>query len=138
MPYEIAMDVFGSDKPDTRFEMYTLPIGYYPTLSDASLDKVLVDENASTVEWMVTPAAIAEGLDVNVFATQTIDYVRITEKNQYSWLAESVLTLPLGLKLDSSLPGGVQPGDIVWLSRRQAEGADHGGPRRQGTHDSSL
>jgi aspartyl-tRNA synthetase len=68
IPYEVAMDIYGSDKPDTRFEMYTLPIGYYPTLSDASLDKVLMDENQSTVEWMVTPAKLADGVDVKALA----------------------------------------------------------------------
>lgn len=47
-----------------------------------------------------------------------IDYVRITKENQFSWPSDSVLTLPLGLTLDSTLPGGVQPGDVVWLSRR--------------------
>lgn len=26
--------------------------------------------------------------------------------------------MPLGLTLDSSIPGGVEPGDVVWLSRR--------------------
>lgn len=64
MPYDVAMDVYGSDKPDTRFEMYTLPIGYYPTMSDESLDKILMDESPSTIEWMVTPKAWAEALDV--------------------------------------------------------------------------
>lgn len=42
----------------------TLPIGYYPTLSDNSLDKILLDQNPYTVEWMVTPAAQAAGLDI--------------------------------------------------------------------------
>lgn len=68
MPYDIAMDVYGSDKPDTRFDMYTLPIGYYPTLDDASLDKILVDQRPSTVEWMVTPAKWAQGIDIAKFA----------------------------------------------------------------------
>jgi aspartyl-tRNA synthetase len=68
IPYEVAMDVYGSDKPDTRYEMYTLPIGYYPTLSDASLDKILMDENQSTVEWMVTPAQFANAMDVKTLA----------------------------------------------------------------------
>lgn len=44
--------------------------------------------------------------------------MRITPENQYTWLADSVLTRPLGLTMDSSLPGGVQPGDVIWLSRR--------------------
>jgi aspartyl-tRNA synthetase len=26
--------------------------------------------------------------------------------------------MPLGLTLEPSIPGGVQPGDIVWLARR--------------------
>lgn len=77
MPYDVAMDVYGSDKPDTRFEMYTLPIGYYPTLTDESLDKVLMDQNASTVEWMVTPASIAQGIDVNALAGSS-QFVRST------------------------------------------------------------
>lgn len=41
----------------------TLPIGYYPTLTDESLDKVLLDQSQYTVEWMVTPAAQAKVLD---------------------------------------------------------------------------
>lgn len=41
----------------------TLPIGYYPTLTDESLDKVLLDQSQYTVEWMVTPAAQAKALD---------------------------------------------------------------------------
>lgn len=48
-----------------------------------------------------------------------IDYVKITRENQYSWLKESVLTLPMGLTLDKSIPGGVEPGDVIWLSRRK-------------------
>lgn len=68
MPYDVAMDVYGSDKPDTRFEMYTLPIGYYPTLSDESLDKILLDQSPSTVEWMVTPKKWADAIDVPKFA----------------------------------------------------------------------
>lgn len=68
MPYDVAMDVYGSDKPDTRYEMYTLPIGYYPTLSDESLDKILLDQLPSTVEWMVTPKKWADAIDVPKFA----------------------------------------------------------------------
>lgn len=44
--------------------------------------------------------------------------MRITPENTHSWPSESVVTLPLGLKLDPSIPGGVQPGDVVWLARR--------------------
>lgn len=41
----------------------TLPIGYYPTLSDASLDRILLDESQYTVEWMATTAEYARALD---------------------------------------------------------------------------
>lgn len=68
LPYDIAMDIYGSDKPDTRFEMYTLPIGYYPTFDDASLDKILLDQRPSTVEWMITPAKWAKDIDIAKFA----------------------------------------------------------------------
>lgn len=103
---------------------------------------------------MVTPAAQAAGLDIpsiagsnsfvchhpisflqllptNLFffffflsLFKKIDYVKITNANAHSWLGESVLTASLGLSLDKSLPGGVNPGDVVWLSRRKkiAEG----------------
>ncbi|OCF33078.1 aspartate-tRNA ligase [Kwoniella heveanensis BCC8398] len=167
MPYDVAMDVYGSDKPDTRFEMYTLPIGYYPSLSDGALDKILLDQSPSHVEFMITPADHAAGLDIPTIAKNSqyvsyafsslprdllgsahdqratadndsllrivlalavshfqIDYVKITEKNVYTWHDESVLTKPLGLDQDRSLPAGVKPGDVIWLSRRKkiAEG----------------
>lgn len=41
----------------------TLPIGYYPALSDDDLDTILGDEREYTVEWMITPAANVGGLD---------------------------------------------------------------------------
>lgn len=42
----------------------TLPIGYYPTLSDDSLDKILLDESQYTVEWMITSGKYAKELDL--------------------------------------------------------------------------
>lgn len=87
MPYDIAMDVYGSDKPDTRFEMYTLPIGYYPTMSDESLDKILMDESPSTVEWMVTPKAWADAVDVAKIGLEN-PYVSASEASARSERSE--------------------------------------------------
>lgn len=42
----------------------TLPIGYYPSLSDESLDAILLDQRPTTIEWMITPAEHAQHLDV--------------------------------------------------------------------------
>jgi aspartyl-tRNA synthetase len=46
----------------------TLPIGYYPTLADESLDKILLDQNPSHVEFMITPANLAKDLDIGSIA----------------------------------------------------------------------
>ena len=51
---------------DGEVDCETLPIGYYPAMSDADLDKILVDESAYTVEWMITPAAHADSIDPGV------------------------------------------------------------------------
>jgi len=49
-------------------ETQTLPIGYYPTLADESLDKILLDQNPSHVEFMITPAHLAKNLDIGSIA----------------------------------------------------------------------
>jgi len=46
----------------------TLPVGYYPTLADESLDKILLDQNPSHVEFMITPANLAKDLDIGSIA----------------------------------------------------------------------
>jgi hypothetical protein len=53
-----------SDRPDIK----TLPIGYYPTLADESLDKILLDQSPSQVEFMITPAKWAKDLDIGAIA----------------------------------------------------------------------
>lgn len=54
----------------------TLPIGYYPTLADEDLDKILLDQSPSQVEFMITPAKFAKDLDIGSFA-ESSQFVRL-------------------------------------------------------------
>lgn len=84
----------------------------------------------ATLSYVTTPYLFYNFYPLTFFSFfflslfKKIDYVKITDANAHSWLGESVLTASLGLSLDKSLPGGVNPGDVVWLSRRKkiAEG----------------
>jgi aspartyl-tRNA synthetase len=122
-----------------------LPIGYYPALSDESLDRILLDQSQYTVEWMITPQEHAKALDLqsliagNNFVrvvrsdaivahrhygsadsvASQVHRVDITDSNVHSWTSESPLTQALGLELEGGRPGGARPGDVVWLAQRK-------------------
>lgn len=51
----------------------TLPIAYYPALSDADIDKLLADDKPETVEFMITPAQDASLVDVKALAVDMND-----------------------------------------------------------------
>lgn len=41
--------------------------------------------------------------------------------NRTTWMSESELLRPLGLEVESSLPGGAEVGDIIWLAKRRKQ-----------------
>jgi hypothetical protein len=45
--------------------LQTLPIAYYPALSDEDLDKLLADDKPDTVEFLITSARDVKSLNVN-------------------------------------------------------------------------
>lgn len=81
---------------------------------------------------MVSPAAQAKHLDPGKLLTENyyvgweadmtdaqVEYVKITNDNVLTWPEEALLTKPLKLRPEAGRPGGVQPGDIVWLAKRK-------------------
>lgn len=101
--------------------MYTLPIGYYPALSDADLDRILVDNNPDTVEFMITPADHASLIDIKHLSEelQDVERIDITASNTSSWTTQSEHLKHLSLQPEAGRPGGVQPGQIIWLAKRK-------------------
>jgi len=51
----------------------TLPISYYPPLSDASIDKLLADEKPDTVEFMITSKQDAVSVQFDKLAEEMQD-----------------------------------------------------------------
>lgn len=56
--------------------MQTLPIAYYPALSDADIDKLLADDKPDTVEFMITPKRDVAALQVDKLAEEMQDVGR--------------------------------------------------------------
>ncbi|KAJ9091071.1 hypothetical protein QFC20_007746 [Naganishia adeliensis] len=108
---------------NTRFKMYTLPIAYYPALSDEDLDKLLADDKPDTIEFLVTSARDAKSLDLESLTDDIpgIEKIKITAKNILTWPRQSDLLKPLDLNPEAGRPGDVQPGDIVWLAQRRKQ-----------------
>jgi aspartyl-tRNA synthetase len=50
-----------------------LPISYYPTLSDADIDKLLVDDKPDTVEFMITPKQDVASLQMDKLVEEMQD-----------------------------------------------------------------
>jgi len=59
--------------------LQTLPISYYPPLSDASIDKLLADEKPDTVEFMITPKQDVQSIQVDKLAEEMQDVSDMTK-----------------------------------------------------------
>ena len=122
--------------------MQTLPIAYYPTLSDADIDKLLADEKPDTVEFMITPKRdvgsvqmdkLAEEMhdvslaripqtragvrDVDHLTDCQVERIEITSANRTTWVTDSDLLKSLDLHPEATREGGAEVGDVVWLDK---------------------
>jgi aspartyl-tRNA synthetase len=73
--------------------MQTLPISYYPPLSDASIDKLLADEKPDTVEFMITPKQDVASVHFDKLAEEMQDVSGLVISQGSSQTADPVCTL---------------------------------------------
>ncbi|EIW82250.1 hypothetical protein CONPUDRAFT_136775 [Coniophora puteana RWD-64-598 SS2] len=124
MTYKEAMTRYGSDKPDTRFDLEIVDL--VALLSPERRASIAKDVGETLEVFSVNHANTAfsrASASCQYRDEAAVERIGITKENQYNWLSTSGLTPGAPslaendyVALNKAL--NVHPGDTIWLSRR--------------------